>query len=185
MYYILAGKCYVARRTCWFPDHDRQSGSHAGRSPSRKVLEHHGGLTFQCVTDPRENAFWAEVPKGWNTSGGMFRKASVDIQEAIESISPEGDIRLAWGDPSLPKFTVPNPALEFAGFREGSWYSPGYGVQLMVRRYESGAAFAEEYVRTHLAGQLGCSASTITQRAARPDLTRSIKPLSVAERGLG
>lgn len=142
-----------------------------------KVLSHRPGLAFVQFVDPRENAFSTEVPKGWKSSGGLFRFASVDTRGAVESISPGGDIRLSCGDADLPPFTVPNRMLAMAGFREGSWYSPGYGVRMMVRQYQPGAAFAEDYVRTKVAPQVGCSRLTITSRASRPDLTQYLNAL--------
>jgi hypothetical protein len=142
-----------------------------------KVLSHQPGLAFERFVDARENAFSTEVPKGWKSSGGLFRFASVDTRGAVESSSPEGDIRVSCGDADLPPFTVPNQMLAMTGFREGSWYSPGYGVRMMVRRYEPGAAFAEDYVREKVAPQIGCSGLSITRRALRPDLTQSINAL--------
>jgi hypothetical protein len=142
-----------------------------------KVLSHRPGLAFVRFTDPRENAFSTEVPRGWKTSGGLFRVASVDTRGAVESVSPEGDIRVSAGDKDLPPFTVPNQVLAMAGFREGSWYSPGYGVRMMVRRYQPGVVFAEDYVRAKLAPQIGCSSLTITAKESRPDLTKSINAL--------
>src|SRR5579864_5160092 len=71
-----------------------------------KVLSHLPGLTFERFVDAKENAFSAEVPKGWKNSGGLFRFASVDTRGALESISPGGDIRVSWGDAELPPFTV-------------------------------------------------------------------------------
>ena len=142
-----------------------------------KVLSHRPGLAFVRFVDPRENAFSTEVPKGWKTSGGLFRMASVDTRGAVESVSPEGDIRVSAGDADLPPFTVPNQVLAMAGFREGSWYSPGYGVRMMVRSYQPGVVFAEDYVRSKLAPQIGCSSLTITGKESRPDLTQSINAL--------
>jgi hypothetical protein len=142
-----------------------------------KVLSHRPGLTYERFVDLRENAFSAEVPRGWKSSGGLFRFASVDARGTLSSMSPEGDIRVSIGDADLPPFTVPNQTLAMAGFREGSWYSPGYGVRMMVRRYEPGAMFAEDYVRAKLAPQIGCSGLTITRRASRPDLTQAINAL--------
>jgi hypothetical protein len=142
-----------------------------------KVVAHRPGLAFVRFVDPRESAFSAEVPQGWKSSGGLFRFASVDTRGALESSSPEGDIRVSWGDADVPSFTVPNQMLAMAGFSEGSWYSPGYGVRMLVRRYQPGATFAEDYVRTKLARQIGCSGLTINGRAPRADLTQSINAL--------
>gem|GEM_PF-3777586 len=38
-------------------------------------------------------------------------------------------------------FVIPNQMLLWSGFRESSWYSPGYGVQMLVKRYLPGIHF--------------------------------------------
>lgn len=48
---------------------------------------------------------------------------------------------------------------------------------MLVRRYQPGVVFAEDYVRVKLAPQIGCSGVTITSRAERPDLSQSINAL--------
>jgi len=122
--------------------------------------------------DPRENAFSLEVPQGWQMSGGLFRFASVDIRGAWEAVSPDGEIRITGGDPELPPFTEPTPTLAMTGFREGSWYSPGYGVRMMVRRYVPGMFFAREYVMSRTAR--GCPEVSITDNRDRPDAVKGI-----------
>ncbi len=118
-------------------------------------------------TDPRENAFSLEVPEGWQVSGGTFRFAPVDVRGAVEALSPDGQIRITNGDAELPVFTGP-----MFGFPEGSWYSPGYNVQLFVRRYVPGPAFSAEYIRTKAAR--GCSNLTLTETRDRPDVVQAI-----------
>jgi hypothetical protein len=133
--------------------------------------------------DPRENAFSLEVPSGWKTSGGMFRYASVDTRAAWETVSPDGQIRITGGDSELPPFTLPTQTLAMAGFREGSWYSPGYGVNMMVRRYLPGVAFAREYVTAKAAR--GCSDVTFTESRERPDFVQAINAVNAQFQNLG
>ena len=125
--------------------------------------------------DPHENAFSLEVPAQWRVNGGTFRFASVDVRPALEAVSPDGQIRITGGDSQIPTFTEPTPDLQMAGFREGSWYSPGYGVNMMVRRYMSGSAFAREYVTTKVAR--GCSDLSFLETRDRPDLVQAINSL--------
>lgn len=122
--------------------------------------------------DPRENAFSFEVPSGWNITGGLFRHASVDTRPAWQLTSPDGQIRLTGGDAELPPFTLPNQMLAMGGFREGSWYSPGYGVNMMVRSYLPGVAFAREYVTQKVAR--GCAELNIAESRERPDAVQAI-----------
>jgi len=144
---------------------------------SVKVLGHQPGLKFVRFADPKENAFSAEVPQGWRSKGGLYRFASVDTRGALEITAPEGNARVSWGDAGLPPFTVPTRLLAMAGFRDGSWYSPGYGVRMLVRRYEPGAVFAEDYVRSMVARRLGCESLSIASRASRDDLTEALNGL--------
>jgi hypothetical protein len=140
-------------------------------------------LSFVRWQDPRENAFSIEVPSQWKISGGLFRFASVDVRAAWEAISPEGQIRITGGDAEIPPFTLPTPMLEMTGFREGSWYSPGYGVNMMVRRYIPGTAFAKEYVMTKVAR--GCSDLTFTETRDRPDAVQAINAINAQYGNLG
>ena len=48
---------------------------------------------------------------------------------------------------------------------------------MMVRRYQPGVVFAEDYVRSKLAAEIGCSGLMITGKGSRPDLTQSINAL--------
>ncbi|MBI2820897.1 MAG: hypothetical protein HYX74_01610 [Acidobacteria bacterium] len=133
------------------------------------------GLTYVRWNDPRENAFSLEVPSQWRTSGGLFRFAPVDTRGAWETVSPDGLIRITGGDPELPTHTEPNQMLAMAGFLEGSWYSPGYGVQMLVRRYVPGAAFSREYATTR--GAPGCSGARIAEVRERPEAVAAINSI--------
>src|SRR5581483_2847894 len=96
-------------------------------------------------SDPREQAFSLELPSNWRIDGGLVRRAAVDVVYTWAATAPDGSAHISGGDASLPTFTVPNAMLNMGGFREGSWYSPGYGVRMMVRQYIPGAAFARSY----------------------------------------
>lgn len=129
-------------------------------------------LSYVRWQDPREKAFSLDVPSEWRVAGGMFRFASVDTRSAVEAVSPDGQIRIVLGDAEVPSFTEPNATLAMAGFREGSWYSPGYGLQMLVRRYVPGTAFAAEQVRHKLAR--GCADVSASETRDRADLVRAI-----------
>jgi hypothetical protein len=133
--------------------------------------------------DPREKAFSFEIPSGWNMTGGLFRFASVDTRPAWQLTSPDGQIRITGGDAELPPFTLPNQTLAMAGFREGSWYSPGYGVNMMVRRYLPGVVFAKEYVSGKAAR--GCAELAFTDSRERPDAAQAINAVYSQYGGYG
>lgn len=126
-------------------------------------------------SDPVEQAFSIEVPKGWTVKGGTLRKASVDVRQWLQEYSPDGQTMVFGSDPTIPgSFAVPNQTLAFAGFHEGSWYSPGYGVQMYVLRYQPGVVFGEAFAR-NLAR--GCAAFEVRERKERPDLSRTVNEL--------
>jgi hypothetical protein len=124
-----------------------------------------GYVTFQ---DPKEGAFTVDVPRGWTATGGLYRFAPVDTRASLRVESPDGKIRIGAGDHELPTFTVPNPMLTATGFTEGRWYSPGYGVNMLVRSYMKGSEFAAAYVQRNFSST--CGTMQITERRDRPDL---------------
>jgi len=132
-------------------------------------------LNYVRWQDPRENAFSVEVPTGWKMSGGLFRFASVDTRLAWELLSPDGQIRITGGDAELPTFSLPSQTLAIAGFHEGSWYSPGYGLNMLVQRYLPGVAFARWYV-TQKATR-NCAELTFTETRERPDAVQAINAI--------
>jgi uncharacterized protein YbdZ (MbtH family) len=144
----------------------------ASGNPARGDAEDGKWVAWQ---DPREQAFRLEVPAGWTVTGGAFRFASVDIRKVIEASSPDGSIRITGGDAELPPFTEPTPVLAMAGFREGSWYSPGFGVNMLVRRYTPGTQFAREYVATRAAR--GCARLVFTGSRDRADVDAPLNRL--------
>lgn len=147
------------------------------KSAVAAVVSHTPAVVFVSFTDPKEGAFTVEVPKGWSARGGLFRVAAVDTRPALELTAPDGGIRITSGDAEIPTFTLPSQTLAFAGFREGSWYSPGYGVRMMVQRYLPGAQFAERYVRDHVLPTIGCEQGRIVDRQDRADLSRAVNEL--------
>lgn len=129
-------------------------------------------LSFTRWQDPHENAFTVEVPDQWRVQGGLFRFTSIDVRSAVEAISPDGQVRVTLGDAEVPTFTVPNQMLANLGFREGSWYSPGYNEKFLVRRYLPGQAFAKDYVTSQLSKV--CSAPQILEERDRRDVSQSL-----------
>jgi hypothetical protein len=144
-------------------------------APPGSPKEPSASMNYVRWQDPRENAFSMEAPAQWRTNGGLFRFASVDVRSAWETVSPDGQIRITGGDAELPPFTEPNQMLSFGGFHEGTWYSPGYGVRMLVRRYIPGAVFAREYVTTRAAR--GCADLKLTETRDRPDAVSALNAI--------
>ncbi len=126
--------------------------------------------------DPKENAFSFEVPEGWKVTGGLFRFASVDTRPAYVVVSPDGVVRITGGDSRIPTFTEPSPLLQMGGFSEGSWYSPGYGVRMQVRRFTPPTDFLKDYIATAVAR--GCTDLTYSDVRDRPDAVEAINAIN-------
>ena len=124
-------------------------------------------LDFVRWHDPSENAFSLDVPRAWRVNGGLIRFAPTDTRHGVELVSPDGKIRVQHGDAQVPGFVTPTPMGMSMGLTEGRWYTPGYGVNLMVRRYVPGVYFVAEYVQNRF-GQT-CSGLTFAERRERPD----------------
>ncbi|MGC9969478.1 MAG: hypothetical protein ABSE56_02690 [Bryobacteraceae bacterium] len=137
----------------------------AAGAPAKDVP---GALPFVQWRDPLEGAFTAQVPSGWTVEGGLFRVASVDVRSALDITSPDRQVRITFGDRNMPPFVEPDQMLAMAGIREGSPYSPGYGVVFLVQRYLPGAEFARQYVALRPAK--GCANLVFTENRSRPDI---------------
>lgn len=113
------------------------------------------GVGFVPFRDPSEGAFTLEVPQGWRVNGGLVRKASVDIRSSVVASSPDNLVHVRLGDVELPTFSIPTPMMLQLGFREGSPYSPGYGVSMIVMRYLPGEQFARQWVTARVGSVCG------------------------------
>jgi hypothetical protein len=132
-------------------------------------------VTFQRWTDPRQDAFSLELPKGWKAEGGMIHRNAVDPRSVIRCSSPDGAVFLYGGDAQVPSFTLPTQMLMQTGFREGAMYSPGYGVKMMVMRHLPGAVFAEWYVRQNLPDEY--DGLKITKQQQRPETVKALNAI--------
>lgn len=126
--------------------------------------------------DPRENAFTLDVPEGWRTEGGMFRFASNDTRIGAVVDSPDGQIHVQIGDAEVPPFTEPSQMLSATGFQEGTWYSPGYGLRMLVRRFLPAPYFLNEYVRAKMGS--ACQQLQVEQPRDRPDTVQTINAIN-------
>ena len=122
-------------------------------------------------TDPREGAFSASVPQGWNVTGGAFRQSASDIRQSLIVISPDHQIRMAVGDPNIGVFTEPNGMYGWAGMREGSSTSVGDGSRLQIRRFTPAQAFVRAYIASAVSRE--CGAPRILSENDRQDLAGS------------
>ena len=128
-------------------------------------------VTYVSWTDPREGAFSLQVPKGWSVEGGLIRRNALDPRAVLRIKSPDGAILLSGGDGEIPGFVLPNPQWSRV-FPEGSWYSPGAGIQWQVRRFTPALPFGEEWLQLRL--QNLCTGLEIRDRRDRSDLAEQM-----------
>ena len=147
------------------PDPQTQS------APSAKGLRAAEPVAWVRWTDPREAAFTASVPQGWNVSGGAFRQSATDIRKSVVLVSPDRQIRLAVGDANVGVYTAPNPMYARAGMREGGYAALGDGTKLMIRRFLPTQQFVREYVTGAVRRE--CGEPRILAENDRPDLAAS------------
>lgn len=132
-------------------------------------------ISYIQFRDPAEGAFSLEVPRGWRVSGGLVRKAPVDVRSSVVVIAPDNRITLRLGDANLPPFALPTPLLTQLGFREGSSYSPGYGVNMIVMRYLPGEQFARHYIVSQV-GQV-CAGPQVVSAQALPQTVQAMNAI--------
>ena len=112
------------------------------------------GLQWRKWQDPNEGAFSIDVPAGWRVEGGLVRKAPVDVRLDVLVTSPDGRVQIRIGDAMIPPFVVPNQLMAQAGFGEGRWYSPGYGVNFLVQRYLPASYFMTQWYLPQRVGRV-------------------------------
>ena len=85
---------------------------------------------YVTISDPVENCFTVQVPKGWYNRGYSARIYDIH-REVVTSVSPNSDTVLFTGDPSVPQYWSPdtgNPVIEqvceLSPFMELARYQP-------------------------------------------------------------
>lgn len=125
---------------------------------------------YTRLTDPLEQAFSLDVPAGWRSEGGLARRAALQINPYVRSLSPDKMTYLMLGEPTLPSFTPPSHMGNAIGHPEGTLYDAGLGGLALVLRYLPGAEFARVYGQTAL--QSVCPSLRFAAAQDRPDLAR-------------
>jgi len=131
-------------------------------------------------SDPREGAFNASVPQGWNVSGGAFRQSATDIRQSLVLLSPDRQIRIAVGDANIGTYTMPNRMYARAGMREGGYTSLGDGTKLQIRNFLTAQQFIREYVATSV--RRDCGDVQVLSENERQDLAASAAQHAQAQR---
>jgi hypothetical protein len=130
---------------------------------------------YVTITDPLEKAFTVEVPAGWRSEVGLARRAALQINAYVRSLSPDKMTYLLIGEPTMPSFTPPSQMGNAIGYREGKLYNSGLGGIALVMHYLPGATFARTYGETALAGL--CPGLKFAGMQDRPDLAHKAETL--------
>jgi len=131
---------------------------------------------YTRMTDPLEQAFTVEVPTGWRSAAGLARRAALQINPYVRSLSPDKMTYLIVGDPLLPSFSPPSQMGNAIGNTEGKFYDAGLGGVALVMHYLPGAEFARAYGETMLQGL--CPSLKFSSANDRPDLARIASQLA-------
>lgn len=130
---------------------------------------------YTLLTDPLEQAFTVEAPAGWKSVGGLARRAALQVNPYVRSLSPDKMTYLLISDPTLPTFSPPSQLDGAIGIREGTFHDAGLGGVTLVMHYLPGAEFGRAYGETMLQGL--CPALKFSAAQDRPDLARKAEAL--------
>lgn len=101
------------------------------------------------LRDPVEDAFWVEVPKGWDSVAYSNREYDVH-REVVNAVSPDGGTVIFLGDPKIPQYWSPDvdeftrQFLSVQGMTELRRYTPAetYFPEYAQQKYGHLPAFA-------------------------------------------
>jgi len=97
-------------------------------------------MEWVTFTDPYEQAFTIEVPKGWTAKGGLYRLGYSDHRQMIDLTSPDGRINVRIGDVAIPIYFLPT-----ASVRQGEVMDLGAQARGTAAAYAGGQDFAARY----------------------------------------
>jgi hypothetical protein len=147
-----AGLCLLLAMPLTLAGCSRQDGANQEASQAPVAHLPSDQTHWAPYAEPTEHAFTVELPEGWPAQGGLRRLTTGEVRPWLRASAPDGSAELFIGDPDVPDFTPPTPALADAGLTEGRIYMPGEGRALTVSPYHEGQAFAAEWGRGKLGG---------------------------------
>lgn len=111
-----------------------------GKQPTEAATEEPvlGDGDMVTLTDPTENAFTVQMPKGWKNQAFLIRQFD-QHRSVATSLSPDGETVLFFGDPKIPIGIEPtpqinantpganlNPLIKYTSFVPAENYFPQY-----------------------------------------------------------
>ena len=115
---------------------------------------------WTTYTEPAEQAYTTEVPRGWFVTGTVARRAVIGPALYLRLLSPDRQAYVVLGDPSLTIFTTPSNV----GLGGRAWQGQ------VVQPYVASIPFAQDYA-IHALSNL-CGGLAVDATKARPDLTQ-------------
>jgi hypothetical protein len=70
-------------------------------------------VSWTTFTDPYENAFTIEIPRGWQVAGGVVRKTPLWPSLVLRVLAPDRRTLLAVGDPDAVPYNAPIAARDY------------------------------------------------------------------------
>jgi len=108
-----------------------------------------GAVTFVKWTEPKEQSFSVEVPKGWQVSGGVHWNGPTDVRSFLRAKSPDEKVQVFIDDPEILPRQVPHPAYAQMGWVEGRVVQSPAGP-VLIQRFHTGSQFAKQYALQRL-----------------------------------
>jgi hypothetical protein len=123
-------------------------------------------MQFSTWVDPFESAWAMEVPTGWQSQGGLLRRAD-GVRAAWQLTAPGGAAAIYGGDVNVPRYFVfPTDTALSLGFREGEPTGPNGPIML---RFQEAASMAPNIFQQHFG-----TAQVVSVRD-RPDLVDGLR----------
>ena len=97
-------------------------------------------MEWEVKTDPVEEAFTLEMPKGWKNDAYLKRKGILTVNIATAE-SPDGTAALFYNDPKMPSFVEPHAAVP----------QNRDDPNIRIEPYRPAEKFLPEYVKTRFA----------------------------------
>lgn len=133
-------------------------------------------LQYARWTDPYEQAFWADLPAGWRTEGGL-RRSTWNVRLAFTSTSPDGALQVFSGDMTLPRmFIEPNATILSLGYRVGQVIGQGGPDGQTIQHFQSADMLGAQLVRSRFGAQ-------VIGTRPRPDLAEIARRNPLLQRG--
>jgi len=117
--------------------------------PAESANTSQGAMTFVKWTEPKEQSFSVEVPKGWQVDGGLHWNGPTDARGFLRAKSPDEKVQVFIDDPEILPRQVPHPAYAQIGWVEGRVVQTQTG-RVLIQRFLTGSQFAKQYASQRL-----------------------------------